>query len=716
MVKKRKKTKDKGLNKNYLSNKILTLFDEDPLRLLNYKQIAKILYIKDVNTKKLISVCLNELAERKELIEVYRGKFKLKKQGAYITGTVDLTARGSAYIISDDIDKDIFVSQKHLNHALHGDVVKVYVYGRKKRNHVEGEVVEVVERKRDTFVGIIEISNHFAFLIPERNQISHDIFIPLDKLKNAKSGEKVIVKIVEWLANQKNPVGEVVEVLGKPETNEVEMHAILAEFGLPYHYPKKVIKEAEKINDKISDDEIKKRRDFRQILTFTIDPADAKDFDDALSYKPLQNGNIEVGVHIADVTHYVRPNTLLESEAYERATSVYLVDRVVPMLPERLSNGICSLRPNEEKLCFSAVFELNNKAQIINTWLGKTIIKSDKRFTYEQAQQIIETKNGELSEAVLKLHELAQLLRDKRFTKGAIAFERSEVKFNLDEQGKPIGVYVKENKESNQLIEEFMLLANKKVAEFVGKPNGNKKIKTFVYRIHDEPNNDKLNSFSYFIKRFGYSLQTKSKKKIAESMNNLLEEVQGKKEQTVVETLAIRTMAKAKYSTKNVGHYGLAFDYYSHFTSPIRRYPDMMVHRMLEHYLEAGKSYNQETYEKMCKHASDMEQLAANAERASIKYKQVEYMKNSIGEIFNGVVSGVTQWGIYVEIADNKCEGMVSVRSLSDDFYEYDETEYAIIGERTKNRYTMGDNVTIRVVSANLLKKQLNFEIVNDDL
>lgn len=707
------KKKQKGINKSSLTNKILSIFNEDPLCLLNYKQIAKLLYIKDTGTKKLISVCLNEMTERNELIEVYRGKFKLKTQGAFIIGRVDLTSRGSAYIVSDEIEKDIFVSQKHLHHALDGDLVKIYVYAKKRRNHVEGEVVEIVERKRSVFVGIIEVAKHFAFLIPERNQIAYDIFIPLEKLKNAKSGEKAIVKILEWKQNQKNPVGEVVEVLGKPENNEVEMHAILAEFGLPYKYPKKVEEAAEEIDDKISYEELNKRKDFRQITTFTIDPEDAKDFDDALSFRTLTNGNVEVGIHIADVTHYVRTNTIIETEAYERATSIYLVDRVLPMLPERLSNEICSLRPNEEKLCFSAVFEMNEKAEIINSWLGKTVIQSDQRFTYEEAQKIIETQEGTLNNAILKLHELAQILRAERFKKGAISFERSEVKFRLDDDAKPIDVYIKENKESNQLIEEFMLLANKKVAEFVGKPDGKKNIKTFVYRIHDEPNQDKLNRFSYFIKRFGYTLQTKSKKKIAQSINNLLTEVQGKKEQNVLETLAIRTMAKAEYSTKNLGHYGLAFDYYSHFTSPIRRYPDMMVHRMLEHYLQGGKSYPQETYEKMCKHSSEMEQLASLAERASIKYKQVEFMKNTIGETFNGVVSGVTQWGIYVEIEENKCEGMISVRSLKDDFYEYDEAEYALIGEKTKKRYTLGDNLTIRVVNANLSKKQLDFELID---
>lgn len=710
----KKRGKSTSYNKPSLKNKILQLFSEEPGRSLNYKQLASLLLIKDTETKKLINICLNELAQTEELIEIHRGKFKLKAKGAYITGRVDLTSKGSAYIVSDEIEKDVFVAAKNLNKALHHDLVKVYVYAARKRNHVEGEVVEIIKRHRENFVGIVEISKHFAFLVPERNQLPNDIFIPLDKLKKAKQGQKAIAKIVEWPERQKNPIGEIVEVLGTPGENDVEMHSILAEFGLPYEFPEKVLEAADKIPELIPNEEIQNRKDFREVTTFTIDPFDAKDFDDALSYKKLDNGNVEVGIHIADVTHYVRPNSVLEKEAFARATSIYLVDRVVPMLPERLSNLICSLRPNEDKLVFSAVFELDDKANVINQWFGKGIINSDRRFTYEEAQEVIETGEGDLKEEILTLHDLARKLRAKRFQNGSIAFERSEVKFELDDEARPIGVYLKENKESNQLIEEYMLLANKKVAQFIGRPDGKKTVKTFVYRIHDEPNKDKLGAFSYFIKRFGYSVQTKSPKKIAESINQLLIDVRGKNEQTVVETLAIRTMAKAEYSTKNIGHYGLSFSYYSHFTSPIRRYPDMMVHRMLEHYLNGGKSYPQEQYEEMCKHASDMEQLAVNAERASIKYKQVEFMKDNVGKEFNGVISGVTQWGMYVELVDSKCEGMVSVRSLSDDFYEYDDAEFALIGERTRNRFTMGDEVRIRVTSANLAKKQLDFELVQD--
>jgi ribonuclease R len=701
-------------NRPALISHILKVFNEDAGRSLNYRQMAKLLHVKDASTAHLINSCLVELTQKGDLIEIHKGKFKLKTQGNYIIGKVDLTAKGSAYIISDEIERDVFIAAKNLNHALHDDVVKVYVYARKERNHVEGEVVEILKRNRETFVGVVEVSQHFAFLIPERNQMPFDIFIPLDKLKKATSGQKAIAKILEWPEKQKNPIGEIIEVLGMPGENEVEMHAILAEFGLPYEFPKRVLESAGKIPDKITEEEISHRRDFRKITTLTIDPFDAKDFDDALSIQTLKNGNIEVGVHIADVTHYVRPNTALEKEAYERATSVYLVDRVVPMLPERLSNLICSLRPNEEKLCFSAVFELDAEAHIVKQWFGKTIINSDRRFTYEEAQEVIETEAGDLKNEILLLHQLALKLRKKRFHAGSIAFERSEVKFQLDEKARPIGVYLKENKESNQLIEEFMLLANKKVAEFIGKPDANKAVRTFVYRVHDEPNKEKLNAFAFFIKRFGYQIQTKSAKKIADSMNQLLVDVHGKNEQTVVETLAIRTMAKAEYSTKNIGHYGLSFDYYSHFTSPIRRYPDMMAHRLLEHYLTGGKSVPDDTYEEMCKHSSDMEQLAANAERASVKYKQVEFMKDNVGKEFKGVISGVTQWGIYVELIDSKCEGMVPVRTLTDDFYEYDEAEFALIGNRTKRRYTMGDEVEIKVVSANLAKKQLDFEMVHD--
>lgn len=712
-AKKAREKKPAGDNKKSLTNRVLSIFSQNEGKILNYKQLSKLMGISDEATRQLLNKCLAELASTGDLDEPSRGKYCMRRKASYIEGKVDMTSSGAAYIVTDEFDSDIYISVNNLHHALDGDLVKVYVYTDRSHKNAEGEVIEIIKRKRETFVGVVEVSKHYAFLIPERSQMPFDIFIPLDKLKNAQRGQKAIAKITEWTESQKNPIGEIVEVLGNPGENNTEMHAILAEFGLPYRFPKRVEEDAAEIDEEISREEISKRRDFRNVTTFTIDPADAKDFDDALSFRRISDDRVEVGVHIADVTFYVRPNTVIEKEAYFRATSVYLVDRTVPMLPEKLSNKVCSLRPDEEKLCFSAVFELDNDANVLSQWFGRTVIKSDHRFAYEQAQDVIETGEGPLKDEILALNDLAQKLRKKRFASGAISFERSEVKFKLDDEARPVGVYLKEQKEANQLIEEFMLLANRKVAEFIGKPGEGKPKRTFVYRIHGEPNEEKLNAFALFIKRFGYQIQTKSKKKIATSMNNLLSDVNGKAEQTIVESLAIRTMARAEYSTKNIGHYGLAFDYYTHFTSPIRRYPDMMVHRLLALYLENGKSVSADTYEEMCKHSSEMEQLAASAERASIKYKQVEFMKDNVGKIFDGVISGVTQWGIYVELNDSKCEGMVSVRSLTDDFYEYDEAEFAVIGHRNKRRYTMGDRVSVRVIAANMDKKQLDFELVN---
>lgn len=707
MHKKKIKKKDLSLNKKTLTNKIIGLFSNNFSKTFNYKQISKRLDVNDGATKQLINIILNELTEDEVLTEIQRGKFKLKSRGGYITGVVDLTQRGAAYIISDEIEEDVFVSQANLNHALNKDKVKIYLYAKRKNKQAEGEVVEILERIKTKFVGTIERSGNFAFLVPNRRFMPYDIFIPARSLKDAKTGQKAVAQIVEWPKRAKNPIGEILDILGNEGENETEINAILAEFDLPYSFPEKIDRVAEKISGKISAQEISHRKDFREITTFTIDPDDAKDFDDALSIKQLENKNWQIGVHIADVTFYVRPNTAIEKEAYERATSVYLVDRVVPMLPERLSNNICSLRPNEDKLCFSTVFEINNNATIINQWIGRTIIRSNKRFTYDEVQNIIETNEGEYNDEIQKLNSLAQQLRVNRFKDGSIDFERSEVKFKLDENGKPLGIYSKISKEANKLVEEFMLLANKKVAEFIGKTE--KKPKTFIYRIHDKPNREKLNAFSKFIKRFGYQIKLKSKKDIAQSINGLLSEVVGKNEQEVVETLAIRTMAKAIYSTKNIGHYGLAFDYYSHFTSPIRRYPDMMVHRLLEKYLDNGKSVPADKYEEMCKHASEMEQKSVNAERASIKYKQVEFMSDKIDKEFDGIISGVTQWGLFVEIIENKCEGLVSIRDLTDDYYVFDEQDYCIIGKHNKIKYQLGDKIKIKVVNANLQKKQLDF-------
>ncbi len=711
----RKKGKHKGLvNEKALSNIILGVFTNDPKKTYNYKQLSKQLLIKSSEEKQLVARLLQSLSHEGFLEEIYPGKYKLKSAGGYVVGKVEISNGGYGFVASDDIEEDVFISQKNLHRALDGDIVKVYLFARKKKLNPEGEVVQIIERSRDTFVGTLEILDRYAFFIPESRQMPYDIFIPLDKLGNAKDGQKVVVKITDWPERAKNPFGEVIEVLGDPGDHETEMHAILAEFGLPYKFSDEVEQTAEQIPENISDEDYKTRRDFRKIITFTIDPTDAKDFDDALSLRKLDNGNWEVGVHIADVTHYVKNKNLLDLEAYARGTSVYLVDRVVPMLPEKLSNYICSLRPNEEKLCFSAVFEIDEQCNLHDEWFGKTVIHSDRRFSYEEAQQIIDSGKGDLASELSILNRLAQELRKQRFKNGSISFEREEIRFEIDNEGKPLGIRFREHDTANELIEEFMLLANKRVAEYIGNVTDKKKRKTFVYRIHDKPNQEKLTKFASFVRKFGYNIMLNEQHKISETLNHVLDEVKNKPEQNIVETLAVRSMAKAAYSTENIGHYGLAFRYYTHFTSPIRRYPDMMVHRMLFDYMNGAESKSRKKYEARCRHASEMEQLAVEAERASIKYKQVEFMQDKIGKVFEGIISGVTEYGIFVEIIENKCEGLVATRDMLDDFYEYDEDNYCLTGKRTGKIYQLGDTLKIEVLRANLAKKQLDFILIDE--
>ncbi|MGM0497452.1 MAG: ribonuclease R [Bacteroidota bacterium] len=709
--KKKKKSRAKGINK--LSRKVLELFEANPKQSYNYKQVADRLEIKNKHKKKLIIDVLDGLEEAGYLNEVKRGKYQMTVKSGDVTGRIEMTSKGEGYLISEDVQEEVLISNNNLHHALPGDTVKVRLYAHRKSKALEGEVVDIIKRAKTRFVGTVSLSANFAFLVTSSRSVPYDIFIPLKKLKGAKDGEKAIAKITDWPERVKNPFGEIVEVLGETGNNEAEMHAILAEYDLPHDFPESIESAAAKIPEKIPAEEYKERKDFRDVPTFTIDPADAKDFDDALSIRKIKDGLWEVGIHIADVTHYVQPNTTLDNEAYDRATSVYLVDRVVPMLPEHLSNGVCSLRPNEEKLTFSAVFHIDDKVQVKKQWFGRTIINSDRRFNYEEAQEIIDNKEGELSNEILKLNEMAQKLRKERFAAGSIAFERVEVKFLLDELGSPTGVFFKEHSEANELIEEFMLLANRKVAEFVGNVEKSKKPKTFVYRIHDRPDPEKLENFMEFIEKFGYTINTKSDKAITSSINKLLEDVEGKKEQDVIETLAVRSMAKAVYSTKNIGHYGLAFDFYSHFTSPIRRYPDMMVHRLLAKYLDGGRSANQQKYEKMCEHTSNMEKMAEEAERASIKYKQVEFMQDKLGEDFDGIISGVTEWGIFVELTETKCEGLVHIRDLDDDFYHYDEKDYCLIGQHKNKKYQLGDPLRVKLVRTDLEKKQIDFVLVD---
>jgi len=713
---KKKKQRD---TQNQLVNDVLKVFAENPGQSFNYKQISAKLFSNEQANKQLLDVLLNDLVNRGALKEIKRGKYqinpaivKFHNTKSYVTGIIDMKPSGKAFLISSETDEDVLIFSNNTNRALNGDKVKVYIFPKRKGKRTEGEVVEIIERSKTKFVGILQLSGKFAFVVPDNSSMPVDIFIPNDSIKGAKNGEKVQVEITDWPESAKNPFGSIIHILGKPGDNNVEMNSILAEFGFPLSFPKEVESESERISEEISEKEISSRRDFRNTITFTIDPEDAKDFDDALSIAWLPNGNYEVGVHIADVSHYVKPEKLVDKEAFERGTSIYLVDRVIPMLPERLSNELCSLSPHKDKLCFSAVFELNEEADILNQWFGKTIINSDRRFNYEEAQQVIETGEGDYSKEVLKLNQLAALLREERFKNGSIAFETTEVKFKLDENGKPLSVYVREYKDSNKLIEDFMLLANRKVAEFIGKKKKEEIAKTFVYRVHDEPNPEKLNIFNEFVTKLGYKMKINNRKNVIDSFNKLLHDVTGKGEQNMIENLAIRTMAKAYYTTNNIGHYGLTFDFYTHFTSPIRRYPDLMVHRLLFDYLNNLPSADKNVYEEKCKHSSKMEKQAADAERASVKYKQVEFLLDKVGQIFEGAISGVSKWGIFVEIIDNKCEGMVSLRDMEDDYYYLDEENYCVIGQKYGTIYKLGDKVKIMVKRANLSRKQLDFELV----
>jgi ribonuclease R/exosome complex exonuclease DIS3/RRP44 len=716
-----KKPKKIGNKPKDFTAQIFKILSKEPSKSFNYKQIAAVLELSDTKSRNEIIRDLKILKAQDKIHETEIGKYQIISKAEYYEGIIDMTSRKTGYFVCDELEDDVFVPFINLNHALDGDKVKAYIYNRRSSRKPEAEVLEILERKKSEFVGVIEVQKNFAFVTTANAKMYTDIFIPKNKIGDAEHGDVVLVTLEDWPKKADSPFGSVIKVLGKPGEHNTEIHAILAEYGLPYDFPIEVEAYANKIDTSITEEEIKKRRDMRDVLTFTIDPKDAKDFDDALSFQVLENGNYEIGVHIADVSHYLQEGTILDDEAYKRATSVYLVDRVVPMLPEVLSNFACSLRPHEEKYTFSAVFQLNDKAEVLDSWFGRTVIYSDQRFAYEEAQSIIETKSdvipAEISltgneyivpkpivDATLKMDELAKILRRKRMAAGAISFDKVEVKFNLNENAEPIGVYFKQSKDANHLIEEFMLLANRKVAEFIGKQK-----KTFIYRIHDEPNEDKLINLQTVIAKFGYSINFRSKKDISSSLNNLLTEVQGKKEQNLVDTLTIRSMSKAAYSTENIGHYGLAFDYYSHFTSPIRRYPDIMAHRLLQHYINGGKSVSEDEYEEKCVHSSQMEGLAAHAERDSVKYMQVKFMQDHKDEEFLGVISGVTEWGIYVEIIENKCEGMVRIREIRDDYYTFDDKQYALVGEVSKNMLQLGDEIYVKVKNADLVKKQLDF-------
>ena len=714
MTKNKEKKAGKRMKKKELIAALMDFFHSKPDEVLSLKYIFEQLHLTTHPLKMLCRDILSDLLLDDYITEVDKSKYKLNNHGVEMVGTFQRKSNGKNSFIPEGGGDPIFVAERNSAHAMNNDKVRISFYAKRRGREAEGEVIEILERANDTFVGTLEVGSSYAFLVTENRTLANDIFIPKEKLKGGKTGDKAIVKVVEWPDKAKNPIGQVIDILGKAGDNTTEMHAILAEFGLPYVYPSSVEKAADRIPAEISAEEIAKREDFRKVTTFTIDPKDAKDFDDALSIRKIKDGLWEVGVHIADVTHYVTEGSIIDKEAEKRATSVYLVDRTIPMLPERLCNFICSLRPDEEKLAYSVIFEINEKGDVKDSRVVHTVIKSDRRFTYEEAQQVIETKEGDFKEEILMLDTIAKALRQKRFVSGAINFDRYEVKFEIDAKGKPISVYFKVSQDANKLVEEFMLLANRTVAEKIGRVPKNKKAKVFPYRIHDLPDPEKLDNLAQFIARFGYKLRTSgTKTDVSKSINHLLDDIQGKKEENLIETVSIRAMQKARYSTHNIGHYGLAFDYYTHFTSPIRRFPDMMVHRLLTKYLDGGRSVSETKYEDLCDHSSNMEQIAANAERASVKYKQVEFMTERLGQIFDGVISGVTEWGLYVELNENKCEGMIPIRDLDDDYYEFDEKNYCLRGRRKHRTHSLGDAITIKGARANREQKQLDFALVD---
>lgn len=711
------KKSGKVIDAAQLAKKVLNFLDNNYGKEFNAKQIIKKLEIRDSIAKGGVEPMLHKLAAAGNISKSPRNYFASVKEPEFIEGEVDFVNPRFAFIKPDakhGLEEDVLIKEADLKHALDGDRVRIMVYPVKgSTGRLEGKVLEIVSRSRDEFVGRVEISPRFAFVVPDFKKMHYDIFVHRGDLGGAEHNQKVVVKLSDWREDDKNPTGKVTRVLGKAGEHEVEIHSIMAEFGLPFEYPQEVEDEANLIPEEISPEEIKNRRDMRGIPTFTIDPADAKDFDDAISYRVLENGNLEIGVHIADVTHYVKPKTKLEKEAYERATSVYLVDRTIPMLPERLSNGLCSLRPNEDKLTFSCVFEMDENADVLNTWIGRTVTHSDRRFAYEEGQENIDKQEGDFYQELTLLNDLAKKLRKRRFDKGAVNFETVEVKFKLDEKGKPLGLFVKERKDIHKLIEEFMLLANRTVAEFVF--NKNKGKDTFVYRIHDHPDAERLETFANFAKKFGHEMKIGEGTRISMALNKLMEEILGKPEQNVLEQLAIRSMAKAKYTTEAKGHFGLAFQHYTHFTSPIRRYPDMMVHRLLQHYLDGGKSPEAETWEDKCLHSSEREKRAADSERASIKYKQVEFMSLAEEKDYDGIVTGVTEWGVFVEITETKCEGMIRVQDMKDDYYQFDEKNMRLIGTRNKKMITLGEKVMVRVVATDIDRRTIDLEFADNE-